>query len=102
MIDDDPGLPDYEVPTPQFPEVEDRHPLDRARKLPSRKGNQRGLRFAVRWSNAVEATDCAVPVRAVDEAVNAIVCPEQTGKVDGCGKCGLCWGTRRNIAFLEH
>lgn len=63
---------------------------------------EHGLRFAVRWSNGTEATDCAVPVRAVDEAVNAIVCPEQTGKVDGCGKCGLCWGTRRNIAFLEH
>lgn len=63
---------------------------------------EHGLRFAVRWSNGAEATDCAVPVRAVDEAVNAIVCPEQTGRVDGCGKCGLCWGTRRNIAFLEH
>lgn len=56
----------------------------------------------VRWSNGRDDEDCAVPVRAVDEAVNAIVCPEQTGKADGCGKCGLCWGTRRNIAFLEH
>lgn len=63
---------------------------------------EHGLRFAVRWSNGAEATDCAVPVRAVDEAVNAIVCPEQTGRVDGCGKCGLCWGTQKNIAFLEH
>lgn len=63
---------------------------------------EHGRRFAVRWSNGRDPEDCAVPVRAVDEAVNAVVCPEQTGKVDGCGKCGLCWGTRRNIAFLEH
>lgn len=63
---------------------------------------EHGRRFAVRWSNGTDEQDCAVPIRAVDEAVNAIVCPEQTGLVDGCGKCGLCWGTRRNIAFLEH
>lgn len=63
---------------------------------------EHGRRFAVRWSNGRDDEDCAVPVRAVDEAVNAIVCPEQTGRVDGCGKCGLCWGTVRNIAFLEH
>lgn len=63
---------------------------------------EHGRRFAVRWSNGTDDADCAIPVRAVDEAVNAIVCPEQTGRVDGCGKCGLCWGTSRNIAFLEH
>lgn len=33
---------------------------------------------------------------------DAIPCPEQTGKVDNCGKCGLCWRTKRNIAFELH
>lgn len=63
---------------------------------------EHGRRFAVRWSNGRDDEDCAIPVRAVDEAVNAIVCPEQTGATTGCGTCGLCWGTQKNIAFLEH
>ena len=59
-------------------------------------------RFAIRWSNGGLEADCTVPIRSVDEAVNAVVCPEQTGATLGCGTCGLCWHTRRNIAFLEH
>lgn len=61
-----------------------------------------GQRFAIRWSNGGGGRDCTVPIQAVDAPVNAIVCPEQTGRVDGCGKCGLCWGTQKNIAFIEH
>lgn len=61
-----------------------------------------GRRFAIRWSNGGDDEDCTVPVRTIDEAVNAIVCPEQTGATAACATCGLCWGTRRNIAFLEH
>ncbi len=61
-----------------------------------------GDRFAIRWSNGGADQDCTLPVRTVDETVNAIVCPEQTGKTAGCGTCALCWTTRRNIAFLEH
>ena len=63
---------------------------------------EHGQRFAVRWSNGAGDEDCAVPVRSVDEAVNSIVCPEQTGATAACATCGLCWGTRRNVAFLEH
>lgn len=86
MIDDAEGLPDYETPTPEgYPDQQG--PLRGPHKLPSRKGDDE---------------DCAIPVRAVDEAVNAIVCPEQTGATTGCGTCGLCWGAARNIAFLEH
>lgn len=59
-------------------------------------------RCFIRYSNGGRDTWCTVPIRSVDERVNAIVCPEQTGKVDGCGKCGLCWQTPRNIAFIEH
>lgn len=61
-----------------------------------------GDRFAIRWSNGGTDEDCTVPVQSIDEAVNAIVCPEQTGATAACATCGLCWGTRRNIAFLEH
>ena len=39
---------------------------------------------------------------AEDEQVNAIVCPEQTGATRACATCALCWGTTRNIAFVEH
>lgn len=61
-----------------------------------------GDRFAIRWSNGAGDQDCTRSVRAVDEAVNSIVCPEQLGKTAACATCGLCWTTRRNIAFLEH
>lgn len=61
-----------------------------------------GDRFAIRWSNGGAASDCTVPVQRVDEAVNAIVCPEQTGATTACATCALCWGTTRNIAFVEH
>lgn len=61
-----------------------------------------GPRFAIRWSNGEADEDCAIPVRAVDAPVNAIVCPEQTGATAACATCGLCWGTKRNIAFVEH
>lgn len=59
-------------------------------------------RFAVRHSDGGQAQDSTQSVRGVDEAVNAIVCPEQLGKTAACATCGLCWTTRRNIAFLEH
>lgn len=61
-----------------------------------------GRRFAVRWSNGAGDTDCALPIQAVDQPVNAIVCPEQTGATTACATCGLCWGTPRNVAFIEH
>lgn len=33
---------------------------------------------------------------------NAIVCPEQQGKVKDCASCGYCWHTQRPVAFLLH
>lgn len=62
-----------------------------------------GRRFAIRWSNGGAGDDCTVSVRhAVDAPVNSTVCPEQTGKTAACATCGLCWGSERNIAFVEH
>lgn len=59
-------------------------------------------RFAIRHSDGGGDQDCTQSVRAVDEAANSMVCPEQLGKTAACATCGLCWTTRRNIAFLEH
>jgi len=58
-------------------------------------------RFAVRFSGAL-AERAAIVVRDPAEAGGAIVCPAQTDRTACCGTCGLCWSTRRNIAFLQH
>lgn len=60
-------------------------------------------RFSVRFSNA-PVDECATvsiehPIQKPDDA---IICPAQTGKTESCGTCGLCWHTRRRIAFLQH
>jgi hypothetical protein len=63
-----------------------------------------GARCMIRFSN-----DPRMPLmstrsigRADSAPAGVIVCPEQTGRVLGCDYCGLCWGTRKNIAFIEH
>jgi integrase/recombinase XerD len=33
---------------------------------------------------------------------DAILCPEQVGKTESCSTCGLCWHTKRRIAFIQH
>jgi len=33
---------------------------------------------------------------------DGLVCPEQTGKTESCGTCGLCWSTSKVITFKEH
>lgn len=63
---------------------------------------QRWDRFAVRFSGTGLRERSAVVVHGAADAGDAIVCPAQTGRADCCGTCGLCWQTRRNIAFLEH
>lgn len=62
-----------------------------------------GRRFAIRWSNGKAPNDNALPIiREEARPLGAFVCPEQTNRVDGCGKCGLCWNTDKDVAFLEH
>ena len=39
---------------------------------------------------------------AMVAAKTAFVCPEQTGKVDSCGACALCWVAVKPVAFLTH
>ncbi len=60
-------------------------------------------RFAVRISNA-PVEECATltvehPLQVPD---GTILCPQQVGKTESCGTCGLCWATTRRIAFLQH
>lgn len=77
------------------------HPHSDIGSLIARLSRENWERFAIRFSNA------GLPERGAevidhDEDTDAIVCPAQTGKTDCCGTCGLCWQTRRNIAFLRH
>lgn len=60
-------------------------------------------RFMVRFSNGGTAVGSTVPlVNAEDCPPGAFVCPEQTGQFEACGKCGACWSTLKNVAFLQH
>lgn len=63
-----------------------------------------GMRFAIRYSDGgTDAGPATVSIKSHDEApVDAIVCPEQTGKTAACATCGLCWHSQRRIAFVEH
>lgn len=60
-------------------------------------------RAMIRFSNGGYANRSTVPiVDEVDCPPGAFVCPEQTGQFEACGKCGACWSTLKNIAFLAH
>jgi hypothetical protein len=60
-------------------------------------------RFAVRLSNAAAVECSTVTVESVaQKPADAILCPAQTGRTANCGTCGLCWTTRRRIAFQRH
>lgn len=62
---------------------------------------ERWERFAVRTSGAHSGPRTKV-IRNAEKAGDAIICPAQTGKTDCCGTCGLCWQTKKPIAFLQH
>jgi len=38
----------------------------------------------------------------VGKIENAFQCPDQTGKVGGCGDCMLCTYSRKNVQFIDH
>lgn len=60
-------------------------------------------RFAIRFSNAPVDEDSTVSIEhPVQKPADATICPAQTGKTESCGTCGLCWHSRRRIAFLQH
>lgn len=60
-------------------------------------------RAMIRFSNGGMATRSTVPIRSADQCPpGAFVCPEQTGQFEACGKCGACWTTLKNVAFIDH
>ncbi len=60
-------------------------------------------RSMIRFSNGGLEHSSTVPiVNAEDCPPGAFVCPEQTGQFDACGKCGACWSTLKNVAFMAH
>lgn len=59
-------------------------------------------RFAMRRSGAGGDMGAIVIEDLEADRGDAILCPAQTGKTDCCATCGLCWQTRRGIAFLRH
>jgi hypothetical protein len=60
-------------------------------------------RFSIRFSNA-PADECATVSieHPIQRPPDAVICPEQVGKTESCSTCGLCWQTKRRIAFLQH
>lgn len=71
------------------------------------KIQQLNLQFAdrcfVRFSNGGLPTMSTVSIGSPEACPpNAFVCPEQTGKTRCCATCGACWGTEKNVAFVEH
>lgn len=62
-------------------------------------------RFAVRTSGGAAGQPRTVVLnRVVAGPIHdgMIVCPAQTGRTECCATCGLCWGTRRDVAFMPH
>lgn len=59
-------------------------------------------RFAVRHSGSPIGVRANVYEKASQVPVGEIVCPAQINKTKSCATCGLCWQTKRPIAFLKH
>jgi hypothetical protein len=60
-------------------------------------------RFRVRFSDApVDECSTVSIEHPRQKPADAIICPAQTGRTPSCGQCGLCWHTKRRIAFLTH
>lgn len=60
-------------------------------------------RAMIHFSNGGYQDRSTVPiVNEADCPPGAFVCPEQTEQFEACGKCGACWSTLKNVAFLAH
>lgn len=60
-------------------------------------------RAMIRFSNGGMKSRSTVPIASADKCPpGAFVCPEQTGQFEACGKCGACWSTLKNVAFINH
>lgn len=65
-------------------------------------------RFAIRYSDGGGERDCTISIYDLTAPTNSFICPEQSrgvtsqGKPILCATCGLCWSTRKNVAFVNH
>jgi hypothetical protein len=60
-------------------------------------------RAMMRFSDGKLRTRSTVSIKRVEDCPpGAFVCPEQTGQFEACGKCGACWSTLKNVAFVDH
>lgn len=60
-------------------------------------------RCAQRFSNAPFLLRSTVTIESVRQRPSdAIVCQEQVGRKESCNTCGLCRGSTRRVAFLQH
>ncbi|UFX42118.1 hypothetical protein HAP47_0022935 [Bradyrhizobium sp. 41S5] len=61
------------------------------------------IRFAIRFSDAPIDECSTVSVETPLQApAEAIVCPQQLGRTEACATCGLCWQSKRPVAFITH
>ena len=64
--------------------------------------NRYNERCVIRYSRNEEST--STESYAADESFegDSFICPEQTGRVDNCASCGLCWIAKKTVKFLSH
>lgn len=60
-------------------------------------------RFAIRFSNApVDECSTVSIEHPFQKPSDAVICPQQLGKTASCSTCGLCWQSKKRIAFIQH
>jgi hypothetical protein len=57
-------------------------------------------RVSIRFSSIETIT--AVDFNEAVEVPDAVVCPAQTGRVENCGACTVCWASKKLVTFIEH
>lgn len=63
---------------------------------------QHPKRFAIRHSHYIGVPSTRVIEKPSEAWPGEVVCPEQTGRVKDCARCGLCWMSKKRIVFLAH
>lgn len=67
-----------------------------------------GGRFCIRFSDMEDislgsALSADLPIaQELLAQKKAFICPEQTGKTESCGTCGLCWMSDKPVIFITH
>jgi hypothetical protein len=69
-------------------------------------GHMLWARFAIRFSGLDSHEKASViqgdSLSNKPDSLKPIQCPAQTDKTDCCATCGLCWHSKRSIAFARH